>query len=96
MRNTYIKFRDASVLNDKLICVGENEPAENHVDQFGLKKDSVTGEWLTQWEAIDADKAKLVCTVPLFEEKQIGHNTVMINTYIFKVEERDDEEAFVE
>ena len=96
MKNTYIKFRDANVLNDKLIYVGENEPAKNHVDLFRLKKDSVRGEWFTHWEAINADKAELVCTIPLFKEKQIGHHTVMINTYIFKVEERDDEEAFIE
>ena len=95
MRNTYIKFRDASVLNDELIYVGENEPAENHVEQFGLKKDSVTGKWFTHWEAIDADKAELVCTMPLFKDIPIGHNAAITNAYIFKVEERD-EEAFIE
>lgn len=91
MKNTYIKFRDNSLLNDKLIYVGEIEPAENHRNQFGLKKDSVTGEWFTHREAIDADKAELVCAVP-FKEEQNGRMTTMTNIYIFKVEERDKED----
>ena len=92
MNHTYIKFHDTGLLNDKIIYVGESDPAENHRKLLNLQKNPETGEWFTYLGSLIAERAELVSVTP-YEEEQIGRKIKRKNIYIFKVEEAD---AYIE
>ena len=89
MNHTYITFKSTDYPSDKIIYVGDEEPAENHIKIMKLQKNPERHEWFTYLGKLTVEEVELMFITPCSEEKKFDKHKDKINLYIFKIEEAD-------